>query len=119
MVLLFTVCWNAATPEDLKSLDLYMPLSSMPKFFSDDDDGAGDRISRSSKNKKRGQDQPQPAATKRELGRLMNKRALARAVEGTLGREQQGDEDASKEGDGENKRKNKRSRFTIQEGMHE
>ena len=89
----------------------------MPKNSSDEADGTGDGIPHGgkNKNKKKGQDQTQPATTKRELGRLKNKRALARAVEGSIGRER-GTGGADEEGrDGENERENKRSRSEFQE----
>jgi hypothetical protein len=104
---------NTATPTDLKSLDLYAHLSSMPKNSSDDVDGAGDGAPQGGKNKGKNklQSQTQPSATKRELGRLKNKKALARVVEGSMGREGQGDENADEERmGGEEGRENKRPR---------
>jgi len=109
-----SICLLPATPAELKSLDLYVELSSMPKNSSDDVDRARDEIPQGDKNKNTGQDQHLSAATKRELGRLKNKRALAIAVEGCMGGAQQGSEDVGGEGDEENKRENKRSRSTIQ-----
>jgi hypothetical protein len=84
----------------------------MPKSSSDDVDGAADGIPQGgrNKNKKKGQDQTQAAATKRELGRLKNKRALAEAVHGSMGREQSG---------GENERENKRLRSENQDDKAE
>jgi len=109
-------CLLPATPADLKSLDLYAHLSSMPKNSSDEVDGAGDGIPQGSrnKNKKIGQDQT-PTATKRELGRLKNKKALARAMEGSLGREVDGEDADEGWRDGENERENKRSRSEFQD----
>jgi hypothetical protein len=85
----------------------------MPKNSSDEVDGTGDGTPQKGKNKNKdkGQKDNQPVATKRELGRLKNKMALARVVEGSMGREGQDCDDADEElqhgGEG---RENKRPR---------
>ena len=78
----------------------------MPKNSSDHIEGVGDESPR--RGKRKNKDKVQPAATKRELGRLKNKRALARAVEGSMGREECGDEDGEACKDTEVGRGNKR-----------
>jgi tRNA (guanine-N(7)-)-methyltransferase subunit TRM82 len=93
--------FQTATPADLKSLDLYAHLSSMPKNSMEDSEGAGDGTPQEGKSRDKGQ------VTKRELGRLKNKMALTRAVEGRCG----GKED--REGEGEGQRENKRSKSDV------
>jgi hypothetical protein len=85
----------------------------MPKNSSDEVDGTGDRTPQKgkSKNKNKGQSGNHPAATKRELGRLKNKMALARAVEGGIEEERQNGKVAEEKlQHGEEGRENKRSR---------
>jgi hypothetical protein len=84
----------------------------MPKNSSDELDGTGDRTPQRGKNKNKDMDQcqNQSVATKRALGRLKNKKALARAVEGSMGTERQGDEGVDEEEEEEEDRENKRPR---------
>ena len=71
---------HIATAMELNSVDLYAHLSSMLKNSADELDVAEERNTQKGKN-----DKTQPAPSKRELGRLKNKRALARAVQGRHG----------------------------------
>jgi hypothetical protein len=85
----------------------------MPKNSSDEVDGTSDGTPQKgkNKNKNKGQRDNHPAATKRELGRLKNKMALARAVEGSMGGEgQDGKAADEKLQHGEEGRENKRPR---------
>jgi len=86
-------CLLPATPADLKSLDLYAHLSSMPKNSSDDVDGPVGEIPHGRKNKTKSH-QTRPVMTKRQLGRLKNKQALVRVIEGSMGKEQHNKDDA-------------------------
>jgi len=73
----------------------------MPKNSMEDSEGAGDGTPQEGKSRDKGQ------VTKRELGRLKNKMALTRAVEGRCG----GKKD--REGEGEGQRENKRSKSDV------
>lgn len=78
----------------------------MPKNSADDPDGGGDGTPQS-RNKNKGH----PGVTKRELGRLKNKMALKRAVEGST--ETSGGAGGSKEVEQEGQRELKRSKSEI------
>jgi len=71
-----TTCRLPATPEELKALELYALLSSMPKNLSDEPDD---------------ESKAQVAGTKRHQGRLKNKKFLMQAVEGSHSEPPEGD----------------------------
>lgn len=98
---------QTASPTELKSLDLYASLLSMPKNSADDPDGAGDGTPQDGKNKNKGQ----APVTKRQLGRLKNKMALARVVESSLGTS--GGAGSSKDEEQEGQREHKRTKSEI------
>lgn len=94
----------SAQPDDIKLLDLYAQLSSMPKSSADELDPSADGAPRGrGKRNKKTQAENEAAATKRALGRLKNKMALSRVVEGGSGR------DGDSELDGERETKRSRS----------
>ncbi|KAF7969461.1 hypothetical protein HWV62_27309 [Athelia sp. TMB] len=77
-----TICCLPATAEELKALELYSLLSSMPKNLSDEPDE---------------ETKAQAAATKRQQGRMKNKRHLMKVVEGSQVRDSEPPEDDDSE----------------------
>lgn len=85
---------NTASPAYLKTLDLYAHLSSMPKSSAEDKEGEEEASQGRGKKKQPG---AEVAASKRQLGRLKNKRALEKVVEGSMGRDGDNEKDGERE----------------------
>lgn len=88
-----------ATAEELKALELYSLLSAMPKNLSDDAEG---------------ETKAQAADTKRQQGRLKNKRALMKVVEGSQVSDAEGADEET-----EGQRAIKRTKSEAAEAMDE
>jgi len=80
-----SVCPIAATADNLKKLDLYSGLTSMPKYTEVDNDSGGEEVEGDIIDSGKGKAKDDAPKSKKELGRLKSQQAVARVLEQAVG----------------------------------